>query len=199
MRTIQAMAAAIVLISAGAAVSRAQDVKVNWREKAAFGDFRTYQILPAAGQATDDPLWTQFVPKYLKSALEAKGLNPVAPGATPDVKVAYHFRTKDLIDRQTTSDGFGWGGGPWGGWGGWGGGYGGWGAGPDWATTREVPRTMGVLTVDLVEARGNEVVWRGKAIEDRVADSQHKNEDQVWKSVGKMFEHYPPKDDKDDK
>ncbi len=185
-----------VMVVGVSAVGMAQDVKVNWREQAPFTDFRTYQIMPA-GPNSDNPLWTQFVPKYLTSALEAKGMHAAGAGQTPDVKVVYHFRERDLVDRQTTSDGFGWGGGPWGGWGGWYGG-GGWG-GPDWATTREVPRTMGVLTVDLVETRGNEVVWRGKAIEDRVADSQHKNEDQVWKSVGKMFEHYPPKGDKDEK
>lgn len=190
MRSLRMVVGAVVLMGVNV-LAGAQDVKVNWREKAAFGDFRTFQIMPAGGN-TDDPLWTQFVPKYLTSALQAKGLNPVASGAVPDLKVAYHFRTRDLVDRQTTSDGYGWGGGPWGGWDGWGG-YGGWG-GPEWSTTREVPRTMGVLTVDLVEARGNEVVWRGKATEDKVADSQHKNEDQVWKSVGKMFEHYPPKD-----
>ncbi len=196
MRQILRVVAVGAALGAGAVAAVAQDVKVNWREKAAFGDFRTFQILPV-GQNTADPLWTQFVPKYVTSALEAKGLNPVQAGQVPDLKVAYHFRERDLVDRQTTSDGFGWGGGPWGGWGGWGG-YGGWG-GPDWATTREVPRTMGVLTVDLVEARSNEVVWRGKATEDRIADSQHKNEDQVWKSVGKMFEHYPPKPEKNDK
>lgn len=49
--------AIVVLASVGAAAG-AQDVKVNWREKAAFGDFRTFQIMPA-GQNTDDPLWTQ--------------------------------------------------------------------------------------------------------------------------------------------
>ena len=191
MRAIGTVVVLAGMVAVSGVAARAQQVTVNWREKAAFSDFRTFQLVPAKTDG-DDPFWSQFVPKYLTSALEAKGLNPVAAGGTPDVKVAYHFRTRDVVDRQTTSDGFGWGGGPWGGWGGWG--YGGWGGGPDWSTTREVPRTMGVLTVDLVESRSNEVVWRGKALEDKVAGSQHGNEDQVWKSVGKMFEKYPPKE-----
>jgi len=184
----------------GAGAASGQSVKVNWRVQAPFHDFRTYQILPGNPNGPD-AFWTQFVPKYLNSALQSRGMNPAAAGATPDLKVSFHFRTQDVVDAQTTVDGFGWGGGPFGGWGGWGG-FGGWGGdygGPEEATTRQVPRTIGVLTVDLVEAHSNQVVWRGQATEDSVANSQHGDEDQVWKSVGKMFEHYPPKPEKDDK
>ena len=183
----------------GAIAAPAQNVKVNWRVQAPFHDFRTYQILPGNPNGPD-AFWTQFLPKYLNSALQSRGMNPAAAGAPADLKVSYHFRTQDVVDSQTTADGFGWGGGPFGGWGGYGG-FGGWGGygGPEEATTRQVPRTIGVLTVDLVEAHTNQVVWRGQATEDSIANSQHGDEDQVWKSVGKMFEHYPPKPDKDDK
>lgn len=196
MRRHMGLAAGLVMVGMGlgAMAAQAQSVRVNWRERAPFADFRTYQVVAGkADPAATDPFWTQFVPKYLNSALQAKGLNVAAGGQTPDLKAVYRFQTEQVRDRETTVDGYGWGGGPWGGWGGFGG-WGGWG-GPETATTRDVPRTMGVLTVDLVDTRSNQVVWRGQATEDNVAESNHKEEDQVWKSVGKMFEHYPPKPD----
>jgi len=182
---------AAVMVVGGFA--QAQSVKVNWREKAPFRDYRTFALAPGQKEG----FVTQFVPKYVTSALRAKNLSAAAAGQTPDLKVVYHFKTQDVVDATTTSDGFGWGGGPWGGWGGYGG-WGGWGGpyggyGDGMATTRQQPRTIGVLTIDLVDAKSNEVVWRGQATEDSVATSQKGDEVQVWKSIGKMFEHYPPK------
>lgn len=174
----------------------AQSVKVNWRVKAPFSDYRTFRL--ANHQETD--FYTQFVPKYVTSALESKGLNQSTGNQPADLKVSFHFVTQNLMDATTTSDGFGWGGGPWGGWGGYGG-WGGWGGmgmgGDGISTTQEHPRTMGILTIDLVDVRTNQVVWRGQATEDNVAQSQHGDENQVWKSIGKMFEHFPPKPEKE--
>lgn len=187
-------AAALVLCAAS--FSGAQTVKVNWRTKAPFADYKTF----ALARNQQDDFFTQFVPKYVTSALESKGLNPVTGSQQPDLKVAFHFKTQDVIDATTTTDGFGWGGGPWGPWGGWGGwggwGMGGWGMGDGMATTRQQPRTIGILTIDLVDTRTNQVVWRGQATEDSVAKNQQGDEKQVWKSIGKMFEHFPPKPDK---
>jgi hypothetical protein len=63
----------------------------------------------------------------------------------------------------------------------------------DMATTEAQPRTMGILVVDLVDARTKQVVWRGQATEDSLASSQKGDEKQVKKSVDKMFDRYPPK------
>ncbi len=169
-------AAAVVLCASSFA--GAQTVKVNWRVKAPFGDYKTF----ALAKNQQDDFFTQFVPKYVTSALESKGLNPAAGSQQPDVKVAYHFKTQDVVDATTTSDGFGWGMGGMG-----------MGMGDGMATTREQPRTIGILTIDLVDTRTNQVVWRGQATEDSVAGNQKGDEKQVWKSVGKMFDHFPPK------
>lgn len=94
-----------------------------------------------------------------------------------------------FLGTTATSDGFGWGDGPWGYWGAWGG----WGdSGPDMSWTEQQPRMMGILTVDLVDAKKKQLVWRGQATEDSIANSQKDEERQMQKSVEKMFNHFPP-------
>lgn len=92
--------------------------------------------------------------------------------------------------------GFGWVGGQWGPWRYWGG-WGGWGdfgeVGPEVSTTEERPRPMGILTVDLIDAKAKRLVWRGQATEDSISSTQKGDEKQVRKSVDKMFDHFPPK------
>lgn len=54
-------------------------------------------------------------------------------------------------------------------------------------------RMMGILTVDLVDAKKRQLVWRGQATEDSISDTQKGDERQVQKSVEKMFDRFPPK------
>lgn len=191
-----ALLAAIVCLCASP-FATAQSIKVNWRVKAPFSDYKTFAWTPNQQPG----FYRQFVRQYVDAALAKKGLSEIKDPKTADVKVVYHFKTQDVIDATTTSDGFGFGGGPWGGWGGYGG-WGGWGdgmgmgmgmGGDGMATTQERPRTIGILTVDLVDSKSNEVIWRGQATEDSVASSQKGDEKQVQKSVDKMFDQYPPK------
>lgn len=48
-------------------------------------------------------------------------------------------------------------------------GGGGWG-GPDFIETEARPRTMGILAVDLIDMKKKEMVWRGQATVDMVAN-----------------------------
>lgn len=176
----------------------AQTIKINWRLKAPFSDLKTFSWAPNE----QDTFYRQFVTHYVDQAMTKKGLTKVPLAQKPDLMVIYNFKTQDVVDAVTTSDGFGWGGGPWGGWGGYGG-YGGWGMGgmgmgmggmgDGMSTTQEHPRTIGILTIDLVETKSKEVIWRGQATEDSVAGSQKGDEEQIRKSVDKMFDKYPPK------
>jgi hypothetical protein len=81
--------------------------------------------------------------------------------------------TQEVIDSTTTDDGFGWGGGRWDRWGGWG--------GPDIVQTEARPRTIGILAIDLVDVKRKEMVWRGQATEDMIANTQKGDEKQVQK------------------
>lgn len=65
--------------------------------------------------------------------------------------------------------------------------------GPDMSETEAQPRMMGILSVDLVDAKHKDLVWRGQATVDNISDTQKGDEKQVLKSVEKMFKKYPPK------
>jgi Domain of unknown function (DUF4136) len=169
----------------------AQTVKVNWKQSAPFSAYKTYawKITPAQSKS----IYADWAKADIDAQLAAKGLTLASGSQKPDLYVAYHIATQEMLDATTTIDGFGgwgWGGGPWGFYGGWGG----WGlGGPDIATTTEEPRTMGIMTVDLYDVGHSYLVWRGQATVDSVSNSQSGDEKQVKNSVVKMFKKYPPK------
>lgn len=169
----------------------AQSVKVNWKTNAPISEYKTYAW--KTGKQQGSGFYQQWVRQDIDLELAKKGLKKVSENQKPDVFVVYNMTTQELLDSTTTTDGFGWGGGPWGYWGGWGG----WGDDGSGISTTEVePRMMGILTVDLVDAKKHELVWRGQATEDSVSNSQKGDEKQVHKSIQKMFDHFPPKSGK---
>ena len=172
-----------LLVASGAL---AQTVKVNWQNGAPFADYRTYAWKESKNKGAQ--FYRQWVEKDVDAVLSEKGLHRVGVNEQPDLYIFYHMVTQEVIDSTTTDDGFGWGGGRWGRWGGWGG----WG--PDIAQTEAQPRMMGILAVDLIDVKRKEMVWRGQATEDSIANSQKGDEKQVQKSVEKMFKQYPPKE-----
>jgi hypothetical protein len=176
-------------LSAGA---WAQTVRVNWKDKAPFPDYRTYSW--SSGKQQGSGFYRQWVRQYVDAELAKKGMTKVSAKQNPDLLVVYNMSSQEVLDSTTTSDGFGFGDGAWGyagGWGGWG--DGGMGMGSDMTQTEAQPRMMGILTVDLVEAKKHVLVWRGQATEDSISNSQKGDEKQVEKSVQKMFDHFPPK------
>ena len=165
---------------------QAQAVRVNWSKRAAFSDYHTYQWIPS--QNDNHPFYHQYVGDYVNYDLKKKGLQRVPASQNPDVLVTYHFLTQETSEQETT--GFGDGG--WGGWGGWG--MGGMGMGGMYdSTTTNVPITMGLLTVDIIDAKTKKIIWRGQATEDNVTKSNKGEEKSVAKSINKMFDHFPPK------
>jgi hypothetical protein len=169
----------------------AQTVKVNWKTNAPFSDYKTYAW--KLGKQQGSGFYRQWVRQDVDAELAKRGLKKVDENKNPDVLVVYNMVSQEVLDSTTTSDGFGWGDGAWGYWGAWGG----WGdAGPDMSTTEQEPRMMGILTVDLVDAKKKQIIWRGQATEDNVSNNQKGDEKQTQKSVQKMFDRYPPKNNK---
>lgn len=181
------LGACLLLCGAGA---WAQSIKVNWQTGAPFSDFHTYAWRPSKNSGAH--FYRQWVVKDVDQQLNQKGLREVSKDQNPDVYVYYHVVAQEVMDSTTTDDGFGWGGGPWGYWGGWGG-WGGMDMDMGMAQTEAQPRMMGILSVDLVDAKHKDLVWRGQATVDSISNSQKGDEKQVLKSVEKMFKKYPPK------
>lgn len=169
-------------------MGHAQTVRVNWSKRAAFSDYHTYQWIPS--QNDNHPFYRQYVAQYVNYDLKKKGLQEVSASQNPDVLVTYHFLTQQTTEEETNgfSDG-GWGG--FGGWGGWGMGDG--MGGMYDSTTTEVPITMGLLTVDMIDAKTKKIIWRGQATDDNVTKNNKGQEKSVAKSIHKMLDHFPPK------
>jgi hypothetical protein len=170
-----------------------QTVKVNWQNRAPFSDYRTYTWKESKNQGAH--FYRQWVQKDVDTELGERGLHKVAASQNPDVYIYYHVVGEEVTDSTTTDDGFGWGEGDWGfsgGWGGWGDeGMG--GMGMDMSQTEAQPRMMGILSVDIVDAKKKQLVWRGQATTDAISNSQKGDEKQVLKAIDKMFKQFPPK------
>lgn len=175
-------------IAAGGALG--QTVKVNWRIHAPFADYRTYAWRTSKNEGAH--FYKQWVHADVDAVLAKKGLRQVSVSQNPDLYIYYHIVTQEVMDSTTMDDGFGWGGGPWGMMGGWGG-WGMWGGmGPDIAQTTAQPRMMGILAVDLIDTKEKALAWRGQATTDAISNTQKGDENQVRKSIDKMFKQYPP-------
>jgi hypothetical protein len=183
----------LVLLLASAPVSSAQSVRVNWQQSAPFASYRTFAWRDPANPAV--PFYGQWVQADVIAQLTSKGLQPVASGQMPDIIATYNIHGQEVMDAQTTSEGFDTGIGPWGGGWGWWGGWGGWDTFPDDGVsyTSERPRQILFLSVNLLDAKNKKLVWSGQATVENVSTSQKGDEDQTRKCVEKMFKRYPPK------
>jgi hypothetical protein len=174
----------LICLSASAA-----DIRVDWSREASFDSYHTYQWIPS--KATNHPFYRQYVDEYVNYALtHKKHLREVSESQNPDLLVTYQLSTKDVIDTQTYGYGPGWSGWGWGGWG-WGGWGWGWG-GPSYYQTQQIPRVMGVLTLNLIDAKTKKIVWQGQAIQENMMKSGNAEEKQVADSIYDMLKRYPP-------
>jgi len=189
-RSLFPFALAIVAVLTLPDMTHAQSVRVNWSKKAQFSNYRTYEWIPS--KDTNHPFYRQYVGHYVRADLANKGLRRISASQSPDLLVTYHFLTEQGEALGT----YGYGDGDWGGWGGWGG----WGMdgmddmdGMDYPVVTEQPETIGILTIDIIDAKAKKIIWRGQATEDDISKSTKGEENDVKKSVDKMLDHFPPK------
>jgi Domain of unknown function (DUF4136) len=168
-----------------------QSVKVNWNAHAQFSGYKTYSW--KAAKNPGNPLFGQWVQPDVDDQLRARGLQFLYPGQTPDLLVIYSVQAQEKMHSTTTMEGYGWGDGPWAGFGGWGGMENEAEGLPPVATyTTEQPRMIGILTIDIVDGKKKQIIWRGQATVDCMSKSDSRDEKQVLNAVQKMFKKYPP-------
>jgi hypothetical protein len=162
MRVFRLTGAGMLVLFAFTAVF-AMSVNSDYQKNFDFSRLRTFTF--KTDRASSDPLSTNTleagrIQNALAAQLQANGFNQSSQN--PDFIVAFYSRTKQVTQVQS-SGGFG----PGFGWGrGFGWGYGipyrarwRWGYGPDIWTTNY---TQGCVMADIIDARTNELVWRGK-------------------------------------
>ncbi|HTO88002.1 MAG TPA: DUF4136 domain-containing protein [Thermoanaerobaculia bacterium] len=166
-----AFLAAVLLLAGCSGIT----TSVDYDRAADFSRFKTYAWKDV------HPVQNEIVENRIKSAVDralaAKGFRKVETG--PDLWVVEHISlTKEK--QLTTYDS------------GWGYGYrGGWGGGMTTATVSEIP--IGELVLDLVDAKQNQMVWRGTATKaiDQNATPQER-EKTTDEAVQKLFAGFPP-------
>ena len=204
MKRLGVAAAAVVLVTACATVR----VREDYNPSAPFPAYKTFAIKPGA-VSNEYPLWNsplvgERVKKAITGELTRRGLRE-APDQ-PDLIATWNAGSRTYVEPYPWW-GWGWGlgyGPGWGAWGwggGWGPGYGpGWGAwgwggwGPGYPGYGGYAYTEGTLVVDLVDAKTNQVVWRGYAQTSYAPDELggRKGEEKVAKVVEKIFARFPP-------
>jgi hypothetical protein len=168
------MCAGVALAVAGGAW--AQDVKVDYDKAANFGAIKTFSIklgTPWGNQIGEKRVMDEFT-----EALTAKGWK-LAPEGQADAQVVVHGASQTKRSLNTFYSGMG------------GGyryrGFGGTGT----ATTTESEYTVGTLVVDIFDATGKNLMWRGIA-QDELSDKPEKNVKKLEKASDKMFKDFLP-------
>ncbi|MGC2477726.1 MAG: DUF4136 domain-containing protein [Candidatus Sulfotelmatobacter sp.] len=148
------------------------EVKTDFDHHVNFSGYKTYSW---AKVETPDPLWNDRVKDAVDRELTAKGWTEVASGG--DVSVVAIGTTREKPTLRTFYDGFdGWM----------------WGGFAD-ATTYVENYTVGTLVIDMFDTRTKKLIWRSSA-SDALSGKPEKDEKKVDKAVGKMFEHFPPRE-----
>jgi hypothetical protein len=175
------------LLFVAPAVALGQKVNVDWERGAIFQQYKTY-----AWGACEDPgelrLWQPRIVQDIEFQLAAKGFRKAPPGQQPDVIVSYRSDVEERVSFVQYDYGYGpgWGLGPALGWGpswGWG-----WNGGP--VTVEPVVEQKFELTVEIVDARRNQLLWRGDAT-DNLSHKSEKNIKRLRRAVVELFRNYP--------
>ncbi len=162
----------IIVAIALCGVGIAQDVHTDFDKKANFSQYRTYYWEKVQ---TSNPLWQQRIMDAVDKDLQAKGWQRVQSDGDVALAAVGSSRTEQEYHTFYTGLGLRW--------------Y--WrGFGPEATTTVDTYR-VGMLVLDMYDAKTNRLIFRGTA-SDTLSDKPEKNERKLEKSVDKMFEKFPP-------
>ena len=176
------LAALLALGALVASPAYAQKPQIQWDKAYDFSKVKTFQWQqPSAPSLADEnPFMHTFIEQSIETELQNVGF--VKTYEKPDVYVTYHGSVNTEVSYRSSSFGFSvgsYGVGPWGG-------MSGISAGPTSTTTREVETKKGTLTVDIVDAKEKQLVWRGTSSGILISDSQEKTEKAVGDAIQDM-------------
>ncbi len=149
-------------------------VSYDYNENANFAHMKTYDWL--AIKETIDSISLRRIRNAVHHQLESKGME--VSSENPDFLIAVYLRSKE---RLTVVD------------------YGGpqvypyYGYGPYWGTPTIRQYEEGTLLLDFVDAKSNQLIWRGSAKADLdSATTPEKRERIINEAVEKILENFPP-------
>lgn len=154
-------------------------------------DFNSYKTFAFYKTGIDKAEISDLDKKRILKAIDAEMVTMgFQKSNSPDLLVSIFTKEKERVDvfNQGFGPGWGWGwGGYWGGW--WGPG---WGWGGYWGPAVST-RTEGVLFIDLIDAKSNELVWQGKGQGNiNTYGNIEKKEERIKLFVSEILSEYPP-------
>jgi hypothetical protein len=164
----------LVVLFLAAAPVLARDVYVDYDPGADFSSYKTFQWVDTPGTSLEyhNQLIHSRVKNYIQELLSEAGLSEVAEN--PDLTVTYHASANQELSLDVSAYGYAWGPGfmwdPY-----WG------GAGGVSTTVRSYG--VGTFMVDLVEADGKKLVWRGSVTGIVVPEDPRKVEKKIYKAI----------------
>lgn len=168
--------AAVVFAFLLSTVAFGQKINTDYDRSANFSNYHTYMWEKSPHPARG--FWDQRIIEAVDKEMQAKGLTKV--DANPDVWVVYSNSIHD--QKQVVGTGYTFG--PSWGWG-WG-----WGGAP--TTYNTYVTKLGTLVVEIADAKGKQLLWRGSAT-NTITDNSNKNINNLDKSLNKLFQNFPPK------
>jgi hypothetical protein len=166
-------AVTLAMVAAMAASTAwAQDVKVDFDPGVNFAAIKTFSI--KIGTSWNNPFGEKRVTDDVTGDLVAKGW-ALAPEDKADVNVVLHGASETKHSLNTYYSGMG--------------GYR-WG-GVGTSTTTPSEYVVGTLLVDIFDAKGKNLIWRGIA-QDELSNKTEKNIKKVAKATDKLFKDFPP-------
>jgi Domain of unknown function (DUF4136) len=133
----------VTFICVLSAIATAQTVYVDYNHNVDFKNFKTYAWGQSANpNAIDDSILAQNAQQAIDSQLAAKGLQKVEESQHPDLIVV----TSNGMNQQTSYNAWG---------------TGGWRGGGGMGSITPETTNVGTLVVDLYDANGKQMIWRG--------------------------------------
>ncbi len=180
----------IILIAITVAISQAacsgMKIRADYDPMAVstMGEYRTYRWLSQPREA-DARVYNKLVALRVTGAVEdvlsGKGYRMEADA--PDFLVGWHAAIRGRLDVREVDRYYGYGHRRWRG------GY----AGPAYRDVQIREYEEGMLILDIVDGKSNELVWRGSAQAEIRSDvGPRKKEERIRRAVEKILEQFPP-------
>lgn len=160
-----------MLVCMMSAVALGQQVSVNYNRSQSFSQYHTYAWGSGNTNQIQNSILAQQAKSDIDNAMLGKGLQQVQESQNPDLILTASGGLKQQTSYQA-----------------WGTGMRGFGGGMGTITPQE--NVIGTMIVDLYEAKGKSLVWRGIA-QNTLSNNGDKNSKTVSKAVQKMFKQWP--------
>lgn len=153
-------------------------VYADYDKNASFQEYKTYSFLAEdIAKVKISGLDKKRILNALHAKLQQKGLTQ---SDTPDLFITFFPKSNQRVD--VWNNNWGWGGGYWG----WGGYWGG-----NWGGNQVSTTTEGILFIDFIDSKTNELIWQGQGT-GVLDQNPERKEVLIQEFVDKILNQYPP-------